>query len=282
MEKPKVSIIIPTYNSRENLRDLLRSLELSVWRDFQVIINDDPRSADKVAELVREFVAKGLNIIYLQNNKSIAQARKAGAGESKGEYLLHLDSDMQVSPDLLGECVALADSGLDALVIPEESFGTTFWAKCKGLEKKCINGVEQIESLRFVKKEVYERVGGHDEQMVFSEDKDFDIRVREAGYSVGRTVNIIRHNEGELTLLQTFRKKLKYSATANVFAKAHPEEFHWQMGILNRYRIYLQHKKYFFSHPFLYIGMFFLKAFEFGFIGGWVANMSSKYKIAKK
>lgn len=262
---PMLSVVVPTYNSAPLLRDLLTSLLASESPDFEVVVNDDPRSADDTAAVVDDFRARGLAITYLTENVSMAQGRKRGAAVARGGVLLHLDSDMKVTPGLLGECVDRLTEEHDALVIPEESFGTTFWARCKWLEKRCYAGVEQIESLRCVRREVYVTLGGHDERMVFSEDKDFDLRVRDAGYRIGRTRNHLRHNEGELRLAATLRKKLGYSGTAAVFAQAHPEAFRWQTNIFHRLRLYLRNWRYLRTHPLLYGGLWVMKIGEFGF-----------------
>lgn len=262
---PVVSVIVPAYNSAPLLRDFLGACVASRYRDFEVIINDDPRSTDGTRELVEEFRAGGLDVTYLRENRSMAQGRKRGAAEARGSVLLHLDSDMKVTPGLIGECAELiTGAGYDALVIPEESFGTTFWARCKGLEKKIYDGVEQIESLRCVRREVYDELGGHDERMIFSEDKDLDLRVRKAGHRIGRTRAFLYHNEGELRLQKTMRKKLGYSRTADLFAQQHPEAFRWQTNIFHRFGLYLRNFPYVFSHPLLYGGLWVMKAGEFG------------------
>lgn len=264
---PLVSIIVPTYNSSKNLTDFLQSFVESDFQDFEIIVNDDDRTDDATPEVIQKFEEKGLNLIYKRENILMAQARKKGAEYAVGKYIMHLDSDMKVSKKLLDECVVKIKQGFDALVIPEESFGTTFWAKCKWLEKKCYEGVENIESLRFLKRKIYNKLDGHNEKMVFSEDKDFDLRVRAAGYKIGRVKNVIYHNEGDLHLWTTLRKKLGYTHTANIFAEQHPEAFRWQTNILNRYVIYLKNIKYLFIYPLLYIGMIVMKTTEFAFGG---------------
>ncbi|MEV6601505.1 glycosyltransferase [Actinoplanes sp. NPDC051346] len=278
--EPVVSVIVPAYNSAPLLRDFLGACQASRYRDFEVIINDDLRSTDDTQALVEKFRADGLDVTYLRENRSMAQGRKRGAAEARGSILLHLDSDMKVTPGLIGECVELlSGGGYDALVIPEESFGTTFWAQCKWLEKKIYNGVEQIESLRCVRREVYDKLGGHDERMVFSEDKDFDLRVRKAGFTVGRTRGFLYHNEGELRLHKTMRKKLGYSGTADLFATEHPEAFRWQTNIFNRFGLYLRNFPYAFSHPLLYGGLWAMKVGEFGF--GAVGHLRHRIAVRK-
>lgn len=279
-DEPLVSVIVPTYNSSENVKNFLESFLDSAYKNIEIIVNDDPRTNDSTEAITKEYICRGLKIIYKKENISMAQGRKRGVDFSSGEILLHLDSDMKVTKGLIRECVDETASRFDALVIPEESFGTTFWAKCKWLEKKCYEGIEQIESIRCIKRGVYISLGGHDEAMVFSEDKDLDIRVRRAGYKIGRVKNFLWHNEGNLSLLKTLRKKLHYTNTANTFKQKHPKEFRWQVNLMNRYFVYLRKIQYLFQYPLLYVGMFFMKTCEFGF--GGVGYVLQKLQMHKK
>lgn len=264
MSNSLVSIIVPTKNSAANLNDFLASIKQQDYLNIEVIVNDDKTSMDTTQEVVKKYQAVGMNISYIQENISMAQGRKEAAKYANGEVLMHLDSDMKLEPGLVTESVSIIEDGADALVIPEESFGVGFWAKCKWLEKKCYEGVEQIESLRCLKTSVYNAVGGHNPALVFSEDKDLDIRVRKARYKVGRTSGHILHNEGRISLLETARKKMSYSGTLNKFAELHPTEFRWQVNIFNRYLIYLRNIRYLFTNPLLYLGIIFMKTCEFG------------------
>lgn len=266
MPQPAISIIIPTFNRAAQTSQLLSSLVASENQDFEIIINDDARSADQMAAVASDFRAQGLAIHLLHENRSSGQARRRGAANAHGRYLLHLDSDMLVSPKLLGECQRQMRR-YDALVIPERSFGTNFWARCKCLEKQCYEGVVEVESLRCIKKAVYDALGGHDEQLIFSEDKDLDIRVRQAGYAIGRTRAYLRHDEGSPTLCGLAQKKMHYTKTANLFATKHPAHFRWETNPWHRYMIFLRNKQYGKDHPLLYLGLFFMKTTEYA-LGG--------------
>jgi glycosyltransferase involved in cell wall biosynthesis len=262
--KSKVSIITPAYNSAHLLDVYFQSLAASQYKDFEVVLNDDLRSTDDTKKVVNKYVKTPLKIKYLKKNRSMAQGRKRAVDEAEGDILMHLDTDMQVTPGLIGECVDKLTSEFDALVVPEESFGTTFWAKCKWLEKKCYEGVDNIEALRVMKTDAYKKVDGHNVEMVFSEDKDLDIRIREAGYKVGRTVNFVRHNEGALKLSRSIKKKLFYTETANLFKETHPEVFMYRANVFNRYGLFLKNAKYVFSNPVVYLGLWFMVTCEFG------------------
>ena len=136
----------------------------------------------------------------------MAQGRKKGAKQASGEYLLHLDADMSLSSKVLESCIKEVNKGYDALIIPEISYGEGYWAKVKTFERSMYIGDETIESARFVKTDVYNKIGGHNEKMVLSEDKDLDLRIRKAGFKIGRINAPIYHNEGNLSLKKIYRK----------------------------------------------------------------------------
>lgn len=258
-----ISIIVPSHNSSQNLDDLLSSLQKSEDQNFELIINDDPRTKDRTASVVDSYQNQGMKIVYLYENKSRAEGRQRGSTYARGEILLHLDTDMIVSPKLLSECREKMESGFEALVIPEVSFGIGFWAQCKVLEKKCYEGEAGIECLRCLKKKLYDEVGGHNPDFIFAEDMDLHLRVAALTSKIGRIESVIRHNEGRMSLWKTMRKKFYYAHTASLFAKAHPAAFRWQANIFSRYWLFLRKWKYFFGHPFVYVGLFVMKSAEF-------------------
>lgn len=219
-----ISVVIPVYNGGHFLVECLRSLANQYYESYEVIVNDDPRSTDDAEGVVEEMRGKGMNVRYLRRNTSMALGRKEGAAVAKGEVLVHLDVDMQISGGLLGECAELIESGYDALVIPEESYGTSFWAMCRWLERKCYTGVEPLEALRCIRNDIYRELGGHNPEMVYFEDKDFDLRVRRQGYEVGSTENLIHHNEGDLSLRVILRKRVGYARSAVIAARYYPDE----------------------------------------------------------
>jgi arabinofuranan 3-O-arabinosyltransferase len=263
--KPTISILIPAKNDKHHLINLLESLLLSEFKDFEVIVNEAQDSTEKLDEVIAYYAAQGLQILHLHSNIATAQARKAAAEAARGEIMLHLDCDMIVAKELLGECLNLImNQGYSALVLPERSFGGNFLARCKILEKECYMGNIHIESLRALKSEVYFAVGGHDLQMVYYEEKDLDLKVRSHGeYRVGRTKSVIMHNEGKPSLQRLLNKKGFYAKTANIFAQKYPQEFAWQRNIFMRYWIFLRRFDLFFKDPLAYCGLLIIKTLEY-------------------
>ncbi|MDX1462854.1 MAG: glycosyltransferase family A protein [Marinirhabdus sp.] len=94
-EKPLVSVIIPTLNRYEYLRDVLHDLEKQTYSNFDVIVVD--QSDDFSAEFYSEFNLK-INLKH-QTEKALWLARNTAIEVSKAEYLLFFDDDSRVYPE---------------------------------------------------------------------------------------------------------------------------------------------------------------------------------------
>lgn len=93
---PKVSIIVPVYNSEKYLERCLDSLVMQTLEDIEIIcINDG--STDKSLEILEEY---GSNIVVInQENQGQSIARNKGIDIAKGEYIGFIDSDDWVDVD---------------------------------------------------------------------------------------------------------------------------------------------------------------------------------------
>ncbi len=88
MSKPKVSVVIPTFNEAKNLPKLLACLKSQDYLDFEIIISDG-RSADQTVAIARE---NGCSIV--DNPARYAEIGKLlGVGKSSGEYIAFIDGD---------------------------------------------------------------------------------------------------------------------------------------------------------------------------------------------
>src|SRR5579872_2969104 len=99
MNGPLVSVIIPTRNSQEFLELLLKSIKNQSYRNIEVIIVDN-NSSDKTKEIARKYT----DLVFNKGPERSAQ-RNYGVSKSKGDYILFLDSDMELTKDVIKECV---------------------------------------------------------------------------------------------------------------------------------------------------------------------------------
>lgn len=118
---PKVSVIIPVYNTEKYLRECLDSVMNQTLKDIEVICVDDG-STDGSLAILREYEAKDSRVIVLsQENKGLSAARNAAMERAHGKYVDFVDSDDSILPDLLEKTVTLAeDQALDIVAFDNE------------------------------------------------------------------------------------------------------------------------------------------------------------------
>ena len=106
---PKFSFIVPVYGVEEYLGKCVDSMLAQTYDDFEIILVDD-ESPDRCGEICDEYAAKfpGKVRSYHQKNGGSGTARNYGISLSRGEYLIFVDSDDYISPDLLADlCKAM-------------------------------------------------------------------------------------------------------------------------------------------------------------------------------
>ena len=114
---PKVSVIIPVYNTENYLRKCLDSVCNQTLKDIEIICINDC-SPDGCLDILREYASKDerIKIIDFKENKGAACARNAGIDTAQGEYLGFVDSDDFIDLDFYEKLYAKAnETGADAI-----------------------------------------------------------------------------------------------------------------------------------------------------------------------
>lgn len=269
VKKDIVSVIIPAYNEEKTIQQCLNSLSGQSYRNIEIVVVDD-FSSDKTSEIVKQWAEESqlrFKVVRNKRHRERGVTRNFGAKVSKGNYLLFIDSDMQVSKKVILDCVKLirSDSKFKAVIIPEESFGKGFWAKCKSLEKRCYIGDDRMEAARFFDTKAFWQVGGWDNRMLSGEDWDLTYRLK-SFFQVGRINSLIYHNEYNLTLWKAIKKKYYYAFVSGIYLKKNPLNliniilFVIRPSFIKNWRLII-------SDPLHGSGMLFLKIMEL-FAGG--------------
>jgi glycosyltransferase involved in cell wall biosynthesis len=264
MSSPLVSVIVTTYNNTETLDACLASIAAQTYKNIELIVVDNNSTDDTKA-----IAAKFTEHVFNKGPERCTQ-RNYGVQQANGRYVMIIDSDMELDADVITDCVAqiAADPKLKALVIPEESFGNGFWARCKQLERSFYVGVNWMEAARFFDKATYQKLGGYNENLVSGEDWDLSQRAREIA-PIGRIPSYIRHNEGRLKLGRTLQKKYYYSQKFAEYLAANgdTESTRQQTGLAARYGLFFSHPDKLLAKPHIGIGMLFMKTCEFAWGG---------------
>ena len=117
MPCPKVSVIIPVYNTELYLRECLDSVIHQTLKEIEIICVDDG-STDRSLEILREYEARdGRFRVLTQPNVNAGAARNRGLDLARGEYLSFLDADDFFEPKMLERAYATArNCGAEILV----------------------------------------------------------------------------------------------------------------------------------------------------------------------
>lgn len=196
-----VSIIIANYNGEKFLHTCLYSVMETNYPNFEVIIADD-HSTDTSKEIINEIVAKDRRFQVLINEKNLgaAASRNIALSCAKGEIIIFLDNDTEVTPEWVKELVAAIinnNSGAAQSLLKDfhnrekiQNAGVKLWAATGwGLpvtsEDESSNEIIAISAALAVKKEVLDKIGGFDEkEALVTEDLDLSWRIWLAGYHI--------------------------------------------------------------------------------------------------
>lgn len=114
---PKVSIVIPVYNSAKYLRECIDSVLAQSFSDWEVVAVDDGSSDDSPA-ILDEYAAKDSRIKVIHKaNGGVSAARNDGLAAACGEYVLFVDSDDWLNADALQVLFeATSDGAVDVAI----------------------------------------------------------------------------------------------------------------------------------------------------------------------
>lgn len=264
MNNALVSVIVPTYNSANYLEGCLKSIKEQSYEGIELIVVDN-NSKDDTKKIAKEYTEQ----VYNSGPERSAQ-RNFGVKHSQGNYVLIIDSDMELSKHVISACVKAISTNqrIKALIIPEESFGEGFWSQCKKLERSFYSGIDWQEAARFFDKKIYEELGGYDEEQTGSEDYDLPSRLeyKYGKESIARIKALIYHNEQKLSLIRVCKKKLYYAETLRAYVNkdSNKSRFSKQSSVLRRYWVFFSRPIKLFRNPIIGGGMLFMKTCEFG------------------
>ncbi|MDW8034272.1 MAG: glycosyltransferase family A protein, partial [Nitrososphaerota archaeon] len=226
--------------------------------NIEVIVVDN-YSKDKTRDIVESYGAK-----IFQLNAERTLAKNFGLEKAGGKYVCFIDSDMELTRNVIEECINLMenDEKIGGVIIPERSLGRSFWVKVRDFERSFYAETE-IESARFFRRNLAEKANGFDEDVIAFEESTLPQKIKKMGYSVKARVNAeIFHHEEFFSLRKWLEKKFYYGKSVSKYREKFSEYASKQMNILYRFSIFFKNKR-FYSKPCLAIGVIILKILEY-------------------
>ena len=232
------TVIVPTYNRRDEIKELLESLTIQSISndDFEIIIVDDG-SDDDTEEVVNGFIkSTDLNISFLkQDHKGPGEARNLGMQNAKGNYQLFIDSDCIADVNwLTAYKIALknitpAGFGGPDKVLPNfspvqkaidysmTSFITT--GGIRGHSKKKISKYYPRSFNMGVRTDIVKRIGGMN-KLRHGQDIEFSHRIISTGEPVIKVADAVVYHKRRISIKKFFR-----------------QVFNWGVARINLYKI---------------------------------------------
>jgi len=104
VSRPVVSVVVPTYNERENIDELLSRIHTSLNEvDYEVVVVDD-NSPDGTAERVIELSSKyPVKLVRRAGKLGLSSAILDGVKVCSGDYVVVMDADLQHPPEVIKE-----------------------------------------------------------------------------------------------------------------------------------------------------------------------------------
>lgn len=130
---PKISVIVPVYDTEKYLRRCIDSILAQTFTDFELLLIDDG-SKDSSGAICDEYAAKDSRVrVFHKENGGVSSARNVGLDNMRGEWVTFADSDDWVRPQWL-QCFMNCDDEYDLV---EQGFETD----CANKQKNKLYGI---------------------------------------------------------------------------------------------------------------------------------------------
>lgn len=217
MTTDRVSVVVPTRNVERTLRRCLESVRAQDHPDVELVV------VDNFSDDATFAVAAELADLAVQAGPERSAQRNLGIERSTGEWILYVDADMVLEPDVVSSALEAAlREDADGVFVPEDSFGPGFWTACRALERRCYVGEAMVEAPRLVRRSFFVEHGGFVADVAGQEDAELRMRMLRGGFRLASSRGVIHHDEGRLTFSGVMRKRVYYGRSIPAYAARQP------------------------------------------------------------
>ena len=156
IKNPKISVIIPVYNTENYLEECLDSILNQTFKEFEVICIED-KSTDNSANILKDYAEKDerVKIIFNEENIGQAESRNKGIEEACGEYISFIDSDDKIDLEAYEKLYNFSkESNQDLILFDTVRYGDKGEIWPSTLHIKSIQG-EKIEKTNILEHEEF-------------------------------------------------------------------------------------------------------------------------------
>jgi glycosyltransferase involved in cell wall biosynthesis len=180
---PLVAIVIPCYNHGEFIRDTIQSILKCERSLFELVIVNDGSTDTRTLEVFNELEQEGIKIIH-QVNQGQSVARNKGIQETTAPYILPVDSDNEIFPELIIRGLSIFEKDPKIDVVYSDAI---FFGEKEGVNSNLEFNFQRlmldnyIDNCAIIKREKFIEVGGYDPEIQGIEDWDLWLKIAFSG-----------------------------------------------------------------------------------------------------
>lgn len=183
---PKVSIVMPVFNQERFLKESILSILIQSYKNFEFLILDDC-STDKSLNIIKSHKDRRIKLYQNKKRQGITKSLNYLVKTAKGKYIARMDGDDISLPDrlqkqarflakhketaLVGSWAKIIDER--GMVVSEFKYPTNQ----KKIRRVILGFNPFIHPSVMFRKKVFEKVGGYDENLLYSQDYDLFLRL---------------------------------------------------------------------------------------------------------
>ncbi|MDD7025943.1 MAG: glycosyltransferase [Lachnospiraceae bacterium] len=226
--KPKVSIILPTYNGEKYIKKSIDSIVNQTFSDWELIIVDDC-SSDRTYSVIEQYTKQDKRIHIIKNsiNQKLPKALNIGFASANGEYLTWTSDDNLYKKNALEVMSKELDQRPEISLVYAGMTNIDEYENILSIQKqypeKMLMFTNVIGACFMYRKEVYKKLGEYDSQLFLVEDYDYWLRIFENYNIMMIKENLYYYRRHSESLTETKKnnlklqlKKLKYKHINNL------------------------------------------------------------------
>ena len=196
---PKVSVVMSVFNQEKYLPIAIESILNQTYTDFEFIIVNDG-SNDSSNDIILGYKDKRI-ILIEQENTGLQVALNLAISKTKGDFIARMDSDdishpsrlkkqlehLKQNPemDLIGSSVRIIDENGKFLGVEDVHTSTEAINQC--LKYRCV----VYHPTFFIRKEIFNKVGGYRKEFIHAQDYDFLLRARSKNINIANQADYL-------------------------------------------------------------------------------------------
>jgi glycosyltransferase involved in cell wall biosynthesis len=236
---PFVSVIMPVRNEAASIRASLEAVLAQDYpRDRLEILVADGLSDDGTREQIERVAARDGRVKLVDNpGRIVSTGLNAAISAAAGAVILRMDGHTLYAPDYVSECVkALRESGAENVGGPWRASGKGYVGTAIALafQSPLASGGARSHAVQYTgfvdsvylgcwRRDLFERIGGFDEELVRNQDDEHNLRLSRAGGRIWQTPAIRSWYVPRSSISALFRQYAQYG--------------YWKVRVIQKHRI---------------------------------------------